>query len=123
MGEMVYSIAWCSPIQTVLNPPASAIWVSSVRFATNSRWETDSSQRSMWTNREKRITYSLLFRRSHLACGSQLRMTNGSATGSSLVLIQTLLSRVYSLIVSWPCSTPTPLLLKPWRGDIGDIAR
>ena len=54
---------------------------------------------------------------------AQLRITNGSATGSSLVLIQTLLSRVYSLMVSVPCSTPTPLFLKPWRGDIGDIAR
>ena len=53
----------------------------------------------------------------------QLRRTKGSATGSSLVLTQMLLSRVYSLIVSWPCSTPTPLFLKPWRGDIGDIAR
>src|SRR5262245_21728492 len=53
----------------------------------------------------------------------QLRIMNGSGTGPSSVLIQTLLSRVYSLMVSAPCSTPTPLLLNPWRGDIGDMAR
>ncbi len=58
-------------------------------------------------------------------CGTaaQLRIVNGSATGSSAVLIHTLFRRVYSLTDSVPCSMPTPLLLKPWRGDIGDMAR
>lgn len=44
---------------------------------------------------------------------NQLRRMNGSATGSSLVFTHTLLSRVYSFIVSVPCSMPTPLFLKP----------
>src|SRR5690349_20696818 len=52
LGEIVYSIAWCSPIHTVPNPPASAISVSSVRSSNSWRWLTLSSQRSMWTNRE-----------------------------------------------------------------------
>lgn len=51
------------------------------------------------------------------------RMTKGSATGPSSVLIHTLFSRVYSYIDSMPCSIPTPELLKPCRGDIGDMAR
>lgn len=48
---------------------------------------------------------------------------NGSPAGSSLVLIQTLFSRVYSRITSVPCSVPIPLVLNPARGDIGDIER
>ena len=59
----------------------------------------------------------------HGSYPSYPRMTKGSATGPSSVLIQMLLSRVYSYIDSMPCSIPTPEFLKPWRGDIGDIAR
>ena len=52
LGEMVYSMAWCSPIHTVLKPPFSAIRVSSVRSSNSWRWLTCSSQRSMCTNNE-----------------------------------------------------------------------
>lgn len=31
LGDIVYSIAWCSPIHTMPNPPASAIRASSER--------------------------------------------------------------------------------------------
>ena len=37
LGEMVYSMLWCSPIHTVLKPPASAISVSSVRSSKSCR--------------------------------------------------------------------------------------
>lgn len=65
LGEIVYSIAWCSPIHTVLNPPASAIRASSERFSKSCRWLTSSSQRSMCTNSENLMTASplLLWRR------------------------------------------------------------
>src|SRR3954452_23804180 len=63
LGETVYSIEWCSPIHTVLKPPASAMRVSSVRFSKHSWCETDSSQRSMWTKREKRMSNSFVLQR------------------------------------------------------------
>src|SRR5919106_2838300 len=93
----------------------------------------DSRRGALSPSTGDRLVWSAIQERSRLVMASfphaamhswrhDLRM-NGSPAGSSLVLIHTLFSRVYSRMTSVPCSVPMPLALKPERGDIGDIAR